>query len=228
MKPVHACSYSNVVGRIKQDQIVKAHVVDMPSIPAGANPFHHDAYSMGTDLTRGWMVMHDGFNNELGHENMYLVNTTTGQRIQLAFEPKEPVYNEEVYVGDAPDINPDGLYVWLRSGLGNVEWVSYEAFVHRAMWDKAAFCRISKHSPPYVFIDKWFVLADVVADADRFAKWCDEQEVVVAPDHPGVKMGKFIVSVMRQNAEEEAKNQPEIIIEPMSYLRRTRNPGEQE
>lgn len=66
-------------------------VIDMPPIPAGANPFHHDLTSMGTDLVRGWMVMHDGFDRvecPRPLHGMYLVNTRTGQRIMLKFLPR--------------------------------------------------------------------------------------------------------------------------------------------
>lgn len=55
-------------------------------IPAGDNPFHHDAFHMGTDLVRGWMVMHPGFdskNNPLDLGYVILINTRTGQRIRI-------------------------------------------------------------------------------------------------------------------------------------------------
>lgn len=55
-------------------------------IPAGDNPFHHDAFHMGTTLVRGWMVMHTGFDrkeNPLDLTYVILVNTRTGQRIRI-------------------------------------------------------------------------------------------------------------------------------------------------
>lgn len=73
---------------------VCASIVAMEPIPAGANPFIHDDFSMGTDLPRGWVIMHPGFDskdNPLAMEWIYLVNTRTGQRIQieLAHNPSE-------------------------------------------------------------------------------------------------------------------------------------------
>lgn len=64
-------------------------VVAMEPIPPNANPFHHDDFSMGTDLPRGWVIMHPGFDNKnepMAMQWMYLVNTRTGQRIRLDLE----------------------------------------------------------------------------------------------------------------------------------------------
>lgn len=62
----------------------------MPSIPAGDNPFHHDSISMGTNLVRGWIMMHPGYDAatpESGTQHpigwMYLVNQRTGNRFRL-------------------------------------------------------------------------------------------------------------------------------------------------
>jgi hypothetical protein len=62
---------------------------DMPSIPAGDNPFWHDSMSMGTNLVRGWMVMHEGFDRAdepLDLHWLVLVNTRTGERWRLTME----------------------------------------------------------------------------------------------------------------------------------------------
>ena len=64
---------------------------DMESIPAGANPFHHDDMSMGTDLVRGWIVMHPGFDHKDSPRALdwvYLVNTRSGQRVRIRITPK--------------------------------------------------------------------------------------------------------------------------------------------
>lgn len=64
---------------------------ELPSLSPGDNPFHHDSGSMGTDLVRGWMVMHDGFDGKNGlyaMRNAYLYNIRTGQRFKLHFSPK--------------------------------------------------------------------------------------------------------------------------------------------
>lgn len=78
---------------IRKGTWVHTSVIPMEPIPAGSNPFHYDGFSMGTDLVRGWMVMHDGFtrkDTDWGLPGMYLVNVTTGQRITLKFSPATP------------------------------------------------------------------------------------------------------------------------------------------
>lgn len=75
---------------------VTAAIAPMPSIPAGDNPMHHDDFSMGTFLVRGWQIMHPGFDGTesvrkdardqpepRAMEWFYLVNLRTGQRIQI-------------------------------------------------------------------------------------------------------------------------------------------------
>lgn len=59
-------------------------VTAMEPIPAGANPFHHDDWSMGTDIANGWTAMFSGSGETLN--SMYLVNTRSGQRIKLNFD----------------------------------------------------------------------------------------------------------------------------------------------
>lgn len=59
----------------------------MGSIPAGSNPFHYDAWDMGTNLVRGWMIMHHGFDSEESpHELPYMrmINTRTGDRFHVS------------------------------------------------------------------------------------------------------------------------------------------------
>lgn len=78
-------------GRPTGYETVIPELVPMESIPAGANPFLHDHIRMGTDLTRGWIVMHNGGDSKdvpEGHQFLYLVNTRTGQRIGLRFHPQ--------------------------------------------------------------------------------------------------------------------------------------------
>lgn len=65
---------------------VTPHASILPPIPAGDNPFWHDSMSMGTSLVRGWVLMHPGFDSKedpRAMEWVYLVNTRTGQRIQI-------------------------------------------------------------------------------------------------------------------------------------------------
>lgn len=76
--------------KLKCTDFVAVTVEEMTPIPADSNPFHHDAWSMGTDLVRGWMVMHDGYNDphQFPLAGLYLVNQKSGQRIRLKFAPQ--------------------------------------------------------------------------------------------------------------------------------------------
>lgn len=52
------------------------------SIPPDSNPFHYDGWSMGTDLVRGWMIMHAGFDSKENPQSLKewgLVQTRTGE-----------------------------------------------------------------------------------------------------------------------------------------------------
>lgn len=87
---------------------VTASVSTMESIPAGSNPFNHDLSSMGTNLVRGWIIMHDGFDSADEPQaltNMYMVNTRTGQRIKinLEHEPSPGQLAEQKAKRDADD-----------------------------------------------------------------------------------------------------------------------------
>lgn len=88
-KPTDLWGCSTEPKLTNESQVHPVVIHDTP-IPAGANPFHHDEWRMGSDLVRGWMVMHPGFDNKsepqpLNH--IVLVNTRTGQRIRLDFRP---------------------------------------------------------------------------------------------------------------------------------------------
>lgn len=71
----------------KQDQ-VEVSVREIEAIPAGANPFHHDAWRMGADLTESYLAM---FNSgEKPTKHMVMCNRETGQRFMFEFTPKTP------------------------------------------------------------------------------------------------------------------------------------------
>jgi hypothetical protein len=73
---------------------VTLNLSNLESIPAGANPFHHDMFNMGTELARGWMAMHEGSTrpeNPLPLNELILINRNTGQRFQIKMEPTQPV-----------------------------------------------------------------------------------------------------------------------------------------
>jgi len=69
---------------------------DMDSIPAGDNPFHHDAFSVGVSLDSIGLpnvVIMDG--GKWAH-GLYVVNTTTGQRVKVrGIDP----HSADVYEG---------------------------------------------------------------------------------------------------------------------------------
>ncbi len=165
MYHIHTCNYKNVVTRIKQTDFLHLKVSDMPSIPAGSNPYHHDSFSMGTDLPRGLMLMHSGFSDENGHEDMYLVNTVTGQRLFLEFQAKRPTFEQAVYIGEEPKLNQEVLYSWVRS-YDKAEWYSLSD-ISRVITAHRNY----KGAPLYVVVDKWFVLLSVVMDNELLAEF---------------------------------------------------------
>lgn len=64
-------------------------IEELSPYPIGANPFNIDHYHMGTDLVRGWIIMHPGFDNKKSPQPLpYLemVNTRTGQRFKVTFD----------------------------------------------------------------------------------------------------------------------------------------------
>lgn len=56
---------------------------DLDPFPPASNPFHHDAFHMGTQLPGGWMAMHRSVSDDQDLKYLILINTKTGQRIQL-------------------------------------------------------------------------------------------------------------------------------------------------
>ena len=168
---VHTCKFEHIHERLAPADLVKASVGDMPAIPAGASPFLHDSFSMGTDLVRGWTAMHEGFDKNNGLPGLYLVNTTSGQRIRIAFEPVEPRWTEDVYADGLE--SGATLYCWVREG-DLVDWYNYPEFLKNIMTEKRWL--LEQPSPVYVVIDKWLVQVDVVADGHRFARWVEINE----------------------------------------------------
>ena len=56
------------------------------SMPAGDNPFWHDAGRMGTQIGSNVTIMHGGHPNQEQAE-IIVVNHTTGERIRVTFGP---------------------------------------------------------------------------------------------------------------------------------------------
>ena len=201
LRPVFTCSFSNIRHRIKQDELVTARTRELPPFPADSNPFHHDSFSMGTDLPRSWVVMSAGFDRENGFEDFYLVNTKTGQRIQLDFEPKEPEWQDDVYIAEDPMFDTTAIYCWIRNGA-MVEWFNFKEYVVVGKYP------ILKASPLYVVIDKWMVRIELVADPVRFAKWVETVEPSLVYSQEAVEMAmKWVAAVAKTDAEEAAKDQ---------------------
>ena len=78
-------------------------VQHLAPIPPGSNPFHYDYGRMGTDLVRGWVVMHPGFDStetplELGH--VILVNVRSGQRILIRNLNDGPAVDDKLLKGE--------------------------------------------------------------------------------------------------------------------------------
>lgn len=84
--------YEGIVARLvawrkaKKQRFLLPTVHHLEPIPPESNPFHYDAYNMGTPLVRGWIVMHSGYDSEdqpFPMTYLILVNTRTGQRIRI-------------------------------------------------------------------------------------------------------------------------------------------------
>lgn len=74
------------VTQFQKEHHVTISAYDIDPIPPNSNPFHYDSMSMGTELVRGWTVMHEGYDradNPLDLNCITLVNTRTGQRIRV-------------------------------------------------------------------------------------------------------------------------------------------------
>lgn len=81
-------------------------VMRMESIPPDSNPLRYDAWDMATDLVRGWMAMHNGFDNkESPTELPYikLISTRSGDRFHVSLPaqlidwatPRKPISDDE-------------------------------------------------------------------------------------------------------------------------------------
>lgn len=63
-------------------------VTEVESFPPDSNPFHHDAFNMGTKIASNVTIMHPSF--EFQRTGIiYVVNTETGERVMIEFVPQE-------------------------------------------------------------------------------------------------------------------------------------------
>lgn len=65
---------------------------DPMDLSKSANPFNYDGFSMGTQLVRGWVAMHDGYDRleePFPLQRLDLVNTRSGQWIKINLMTKK-------------------------------------------------------------------------------------------------------------------------------------------
>lgn len=215
---VFSTPFSSLIEPLKKTDLVNLKTVPMESIPAGDNPFHHDASNMGTHLSRGWMMMHQGEFADHGLTQPYLVNTITGQRFLLNFEAQEETYLDAVWCGDL-DIDEGELYVWSRS-YQFVEFYTLIDHLRIKAVGKQGLVRGYKHSPVYVYIVNHFVRFDVVCDGEAFDKWCKEEEIIVDINHPAVLAAKRYEAAQLMVAATNEQVGPVVIIDEDAVRKR--------
>jgi hypothetical protein len=84
--------YWDWAARNPEPRPVHAFIRKETSWPIGANPFHHDASSMGSELVRGWIAMHEGYDREESPrplQRITLFNSRTGDRFTVIFTPMD-------------------------------------------------------------------------------------------------------------------------------------------
>jgi hypothetical protein len=215
---VFTTPFSSLIEPLKQTDLVNLKAMPMESIPAGANPFHHDASSMGTNLSRGWMMMHQGEFSDHGLTQPYLVNTVTGQRFLLNFEAQEDTYVDAVWCGKL-DIDHGELYVWSRS-YQFAEFYTLLDHLRIKSMGKQGLVRGYKHSPVYVYVGEYFVRYDVVCDGEAFDKWCKENDLLIERDDPAVIAAKRYESAQLMVAATNDQVGPVVIIDEDSIRKR--------
>lgn len=81
-------------------------VMRMDPIPPDSNPLRYDAWDMATDLVRGWMAMHNGFDNKDSPTELpylKLISTRSGERFHVSLPaqltdwatPRKPISDDE-------------------------------------------------------------------------------------------------------------------------------------
>ena len=59
-------------------------IIELAGFPPNSNPFHHDAFNMGTRIASNVIVMHSTHSHEKA-EYLIIVNTETGERTKITF-----------------------------------------------------------------------------------------------------------------------------------------------
>ena len=81
---------------VKVGQEVDLKVVELAGYPKNSNPFHHDHFRMGSEVTKELMaMMSTGLKGEITSD-LQLVNVPSGQRWALVQVPRVPEYLEVI------------------------------------------------------------------------------------------------------------------------------------
>lgn len=84
----------------------------LTDIPPGSNPFHHDLFHMGVDISNDYLVM---LNSPSPNQYLILINKTTGQRFQVDFTPEKPTELDILWVEPEKDtILGQELFIYKR------------------------------------------------------------------------------------------------------------------
>lgn len=63
-------------------------IESMPSIPAGANPFQHDAFHMGTQLGTNCIILHPNHSDKVA-PYIIICNRTTGEQVKIILDDEK-------------------------------------------------------------------------------------------------------------------------------------------
>lgn len=103
----------------------------LDSIPAGDNPFLHDAFHMGTPVASNIMIMHGTHSNQRA-SYIIIVNTETGERHQVTFDEKKA--EKETACAALVQTVSDGnslLDKWIEKQINDLQKKSSEEFPPR-------------------------------------------------------------------------------------------------
>jgi len=70
----------------KTEEFALPVLVPMEPIPAGSNPYHHDLYHMGCDISGNWEAMFDKHVGDIDPSYIIMINKKTGQRFKMVFK----------------------------------------------------------------------------------------------------------------------------------------------
>lgn len=174
---------------------VEITVTEIVGIPKGSNPFNHDLWRMGANLTDSYMAM---FNTgEKPTEHLILVNQDTGQRFELKMSPKTPTLRKIVKVEPELDtILGEELFLFQRtycldngkatySGVDATDLTDQEDVFDLWLLHKGHMVEVSLLQHRHEFMEEWenFTFEELPTD-DEFDKLVDQ----VLDATPNVKL----------------------------------------